>query len=63
MRKNSSRTLRSKPMDSVSFYAGLSRMGGSRNIQRTKGYEMLRQAAYARQKELAEETAGEKLGV
>ena len=50
-------------MDSVSFYAGLSRMGGSRNIQRTKGYEMLRQAAYARQKELAEETAGEKLGV
>ena len=48
-------------MDSISFYAALSRMDRSKNIQRTEGYEMLRQAAYARQQELAEEAAGKKL--
>lgn len=58
MQKNSVRTGRRKTMDSISFYAALSRMDGSRNIQRTKGYEMLRQAAYARQMGLAEEMAG-----
>ena len=47
-------------MDSISFYAAMSRMDGNRNIQRTKGYEMLRQAAYARQRELAEGTTGKK---
>lgn len=61
MRKNSVRTGRRKTMDSISFYAAMSRMDGNRNIQRTKGYEMLRQAAYARQRELAEGTAGKKL--
>ena len=47
-------------MNSISFYAALSRMDGSKNIQRTEGYEMLRQAAYARQQELAKGTAGKK---
>lgn len=45
-------------MDSISFYAALSRMGGGKNIQQTKGYEMLRQIAYTRQQELAEVAAG-----
>ena len=61
MRKNSSRIRRNKPMNSISFYAAMSRMDGSKNIQRTEGYEMLRQAAYARQQELAEEAAGKKM--
>ena len=62
MRKNSARTERSKCADSISFYAALSRMDSGKNIQRTKGYEMLRQDAYARQQKLAEEAAGKKLG-
>lgn len=62
MRKNLAKTGRNKPMNSISFYAAISRMDGSKNIQRTEGYEMLRQAAYARQRELAEEAAGKKLG-
>lgn len=60
MRKNSVRTEKGKPIDSISFYAAMSRMDGSKNIQRTEGYKMLRQAAYARQQELAEEAAGKK---
>lgn len=61
MRKNLAKTGRNKSIGSITFYAAMSRMDGNRNIQRTKGYEMLRQAAYARQQVLAEEAAGKKM--
>ena len=60
MRKNLAKTGRNKSIGSITFYAAMSLMDGNRNIQRTKGYEMLRQAAYARQRELAEGTTGKK---
>ena len=58
MRKNLAKAGRNKSIGSITFYAAMSPMDGNRNIQRTKGYEMLRQAAYARQMGLAEEMAG-----
>ena len=44
---------RRKQIDSISFYAALSRMSGSKNIQHTEGYEMLRQMSYQMQEDAA----------
>lgn len=46
---------RRKQIDSISFYAALSRMSGSKNIQHTDGYEMLRQMSYQMQEDAANE--------
>lgn len=42
-------------VDSVSFYAALSRMDDGRDIRLSSGYEMLRQKAYEAQQALAAE--------
>lgn len=44
---------RRKQIDNISFYAALSRMSGSKNIQHTNGYEMLRQMSYQMQEDVA----------
>ena len=44
---------RRKQIDSISFYAALGRMSGSKNIQHTDGYEMLRQMSYQMQGDVA----------
>lgn len=44
---------RRKQIDSISFYAAFSRMSGSKNIQHTDGYEMLRQMSYQMQEDAA----------
>ena len=44
---------RRKQIDSISFYAALSRMSGSKNIKHTEGYKMLRQMSYQMQEDVA----------
>ena len=57
---NKKSSKRRKQIDSISFYAALSRMSGSKSIKHTQGYEMLRQMSYQMQEEAAN---GEKVDI
>lgn len=63
MRKHSDRARRHTAANRIPFSTALSQKGRDKDLRRTKdrSYDTLRQAAYARQQEMAEETVGKKL--